>query len=146
MPEHGWIPVTVPGAPAAWAALSERFGKLPFTIVLEPAIKYASDGFPVSPVVANNWKHAFDLYSRKLKEEQFKYWFETFAPKGRAPLAGEMWNSPEHAKSLQSIAETKAQSFYKGELADRIDLFSKKYGGFLRKDDWKTINRNGSAQ
>ena len=52
MPQLGWETVTVPGAPAAWAALSERFGKLPLTDVLQPAIDYAENGYPVSPTVA----------------------------------------------------------------------------------------------
>ena len=66
MPEHGWIPVNVPGVPAAWAALSERFGQLPLTAVLEPAIRY-SGGYPVSPVVAHNWQKAFPAQKPKLK-------------------------------------------------------------------------------
>ena len=51
MPEHGFIPVNVPGAPAAWAELSKRFGKLPFEEVLEPAIRYAEEGFVLQPTV-----------------------------------------------------------------------------------------------
>lgn len=135
VPERGWIPVNVPGAPAAWAALNERFGRLPLTEVLKPAIEYAANGYPVSHCVANGWKGTFESYLKELKDEQYKYWFETFTPKGRAPREGEVWNSPDHAKSLQSIAETGAQSFYRGELAERLDSFSRKYGGYIRKED-----------
>lgn len=135
MPTYGWFPVTVPGAPAAWAELSARFGKLPLTEVMAPAIAYAEQGYPVSPTVGRNWEIAFDRYAQDLKDEQFKNWFKTFAPQGRAPKIGELWSSPDHARTLQSIAETNARSFYSGDIADKIDQFSKLHEGFLRKDD-----------
>lgn len=135
MPLYGWIPVTVPGAPAAWAELSERFGRLPLTEVLKPAIEYAERGYPVSPTLGRNWQIAYEKYRQNLTGEEFKSWFVTFAPQGRAPLIGEIWRSKDHAQTLQEIAQSKAQSFYKGDLADRIDAYSKKYDGYLRKSD-----------
>ncbi|MCF6093767.1 gamma-glutamyltransferase family protein [Microaerobacter geothermalis] len=134
IPKYGWIPVTVPGAPAAWAALSDRFGKLPLTEVLKPAIEYAENGYPVSPVLGKFWNRAYRIY-KELKGEEFKYWFETFAPNNRAPEIGEVWRSVDHARTLQSIAETKGVSFYQGELAGKIHQFSQKYGGFLTIED-----------
>lgn len=134
MPKHGWAPVTVPGAPAAWAALSERFGKLPLTETLQPAIGYASDGFAVSNNVAYVWKAAFDAYGQ-CEGDEFASWFETFAPGGKTPAAGEMFRSQDMAQTLQSIAETGSKSFYEGDLADRTDAFSRKYGGYIRKED-----------
>ncbi|KLU61988.1 putative gamma-glutamyltransferase YwrD [Peptococcaceae bacterium CEB3] len=135
IPKYGWIPVTVPGAPAAWAELSQRFGHLSLTDVMQSAIAYAQDGYPLSPTLGRNWKLAFGNYRRELTGDEFKHWFETFAPNGRAPEIGEMWRSPAHAQTLQSISETKAQSFYHGDIADRIDRFSRNYGGYLRKED-----------
>ncbi|SEN13119.1 gamma-glutamyltransferase family protein [Lihuaxuella thermophila] len=135
IPKYGFIPVTVPGAPAAWAELSAKFGKLPLTEVLRPAILYAENGYPLTPVLGSNWARAFRTYSQYLKGNEFKSWFETFAPNGRAPGIGEIWRSPAHARTLQSIAETKAESFYRGELAEKIDQFSKEYGGYLRAED-----------
>ena len=135
MPSHGWLPVTVPGAPAAWAELVSKFGKLPLTEVLQPAIEYAERGYPVSAVLSENWKSAFNKYKKVLTEDQFKHWFEVFAPQGKAPEVGEIWHSQDHAKTLQSIAETNAEAFYKGDLADLIDSYSRKYNGFLRKED-----------
>lgn len=134
IPKYGFIPVTVPGIPAAWAALSKRFGKLHLKEVLEPAIRYAEEGYPVSVNVAKLWEKAYDTFS-KLEGEEFKPWFETFCPDGKPVKAGEIWKSKAHAKTLISIAETNAESFYKGELADKIDAFSRKYGGFIRKED-----------
>jgi gamma-glutamyltranspeptidase / glutathione hydrolase len=135
IPKYGMTPVTVPGAPAAWAELSRRFGRLPFLEVLQPAIRYAEEGFPLSPTLANLWHHAYHLFKQQLKGEQFHSWFQTFAPKGRAPKAGEVWNSMDHARTLRMIGETHAEAFYKGELADQIDDFSSKWGGFLTKKD-----------
>lgn len=135
MPKYGWCPVTVPGVPKAWAELSNRFGKLSLADALEPAIAYAEGGFPVSPTVGYSWQKAFKQYKENLKGEEFKYWFDTFAPKGRAPYIGEVWNSPNHGDTLRKIANTNGQAFYKGELAERIDKFSKEYGGYIRKED-----------
>ncbi|MFD2169890.1 gamma-glutamyltransferase family protein [Tumebacillus lipolyticus] len=135
IPKYGWIPVTVPGAPAAWAELSERFGKLPLTEVLAPAIRYAEEGYPLSPVLAHYWQRAFETFSKQLSGDEFAHWFETFAPEGRAPQVGEIWRSPGHANTLRLIAETKADAFYRGSLADQIDAYSQQYGGYLRKED-----------
>lgn len=135
IPKYGWVPVTVPGAPAGWAALSKRFGKLPLTEVLKPAIRYASEGYAITPKLGEGWANAYRIYKEQLKEEQFESWFATFAPKGRAPKTGEVWNSPDHAKTLELIAKTNAEAFYRGELADKIDAYSKKYGGYIRKED-----------
>lgn len=135
MPVLGWLPVTVPGVPAAWAALSESFGRIPFKEVLKPAINYADKGYPVSSVVSNLWKIAYQRYKKNVQREVFKYWFETFAPRGRAPEPGEIWRLPDQAQTLQLIADSGAKSFYHGELAEKIDSFSSKYGGFLSKED-----------
>ncbi|WEG13128.1 gamma-glutamyltransferase family protein [Pullulanibacillus sp. KACC 23026] len=135
MPVHGFTPVNVPGTPAAWAALSKRFGRLSLTETLEPAIRLAEEGYPLSPTLGKFWAGAYRAFKSRLQEEEFSHWFETFAPNGRAPEVGEMWSSKGHASTLRSIAETNADSFYHGELADKIDAFSRQYNGFLRKED-----------
>lgn len=132
---YGWEAVTVPGVPAAWAALSGKFGKLEFASLIEPAIKLARDGFSVSPTVAFYWKKAFARYSEVLKEEQFRHWFETFAPGMSTPAAGQLWSNSAQAASLEAIAASFAMDFYNGRLADTIDSFSKETGGYLRKTD-----------
>lgn len=135
VPKHGWIPVTVPGAPGMWAELSEKLGKLPFTEVLKPAIQYAQEGFPISPVLGKYWGQAFQDYKKELKGDEFENWFQTFSINGQSPKTGEIWSSQDHAETLISIAESKANSFYQGKLAEKIDEFSKKTGGFLTADD-----------
>ncbi|NIC05058.1 gamma-glutamyltransferase family protein [Billgrantia bachuensis] len=134
MPEQGVLPVTVPGAPAAWAALSERFGKLAFADLLAPAIALAEQGFPVSPTVSRMWEDAFEAY-RGSNDSALRPWFDVFAPDGRAPRAGERWAAPDHAYSLRAIAATHGKAFYRGELAERIDTFFRKHGGLLRRED-----------
>ncbi|MDX1465145.1 MAG: gamma-glutamyltransferase, partial [Halomonas sp.] len=133
MPEHGMIPVTVPGAPAAWSALSERFGRLPFADLMAPAIALAEEGFPISPTVNRMWENAVDSY-RRYDDDAFLPWFETFAPSGRAPRPGELWIAPDHAKTLRAIADSHGQAFYEGELAGRIDAFFREHGGLLRQE------------
>lgn len=135
IPAHGWIPVTVSGAPGAWAELSKRFGKLSLKETLEPAITYAREGYPISPILGRFWNYAYVSYKQKLTDDEFSHWFETFAPKGRAPKVGEIWSSEDHANTLQEIADTNGESFYRGRLAEKIAAFSKDTGGFLSEED-----------
>ena len=135
MPVHGVVPITVPGVPAAWAALSERFGKLPLKEVLEPAIQYAEEGYPLSPILGKYWKIAYKKFKASFTTEEFNAWFETFAPDGRPPEIGEVWKSPGHASTLRAIGETNAKAFYEGDLAEQIDGFMRKHGGYLSKSD-----------
>jgi gamma-glutamyltranspeptidase/glutathione hydrolase len=135
MPKYGWLPVTVPGAPAAWAALSRRFGRLPLTETMAPAIAYAEEGYPLSTVVGKLWRRAWDNFSHVLEGELFSHWFEHFSLNGRPPEVGEIWRSPHMARTLRSIAETDGRSFYEGELAERIIAFARSTGGYLSADD-----------
>ncbi|HIT86533.1 MAG TPA: gamma-glutamyltransferase, partial [Candidatus Coprocola pullicola] len=135
MPLLGWLPVTVPGAVGAWAELSQKHGKLPFEALLQPAIDYAKEGFAVTPTIARLWEKSFQIYSKECKDSLFSEWFRVFAPKGRAPFAGEIWYAKDHAKTLEELAKTKCVSFYKGNLAEKMDAFSKKTGGYLTKED-----------
>ena len=138
MPTYGLLPVTVGGIPATWATLVKKFGKLKLIDVLEPAIKYANEGQAVQPQVALDWKESYYTYlkeSDKLKKEEFKYWFDTFTFNGRTPELGEIVKLPYHAKTLEDIGNTNAECIYRGEYAENIDAFMKKYGGYLSKED-----------
>lgn len=135
MPRFGFAPVTVPGAVAGWVEMSKKFGELPFAEVLKPAIEYAKNGFAVSPTVASYWQSAHKIYQNQLKGEEYSSWFDTFIKDGHAPDEGDLWYLKDHAKTLEEIANTKGKSFYHGDIADQIDAFSKKYGGYLRKND-----------
>ena len=138
MPLYGVIPVTVGGIPASWESLIKKFGRLKLIDVLEPAIRYAENGYAVQPQAALDWKEAYNIYmkaSDNLKKEEFKYWFDTFTLNGKTPKLGEIVKLPFHAKTLYDIGKTNAECIYRGEYAERIDSFMKKYGGYLSKED-----------
>ena len=134
VPKYGPLPVTVPGTPAAWAAMAQRFGRLPLTQSMASAVDLARNGFPVSPSVAFAWQQATQTFRQQFKDKYFQHWFDTFAPE-QAPRAGELWRSAAHADTLQSIAETAAESFYRGPMAQRISSFVQSAGGVLSERD-----------
>ncbi len=134
VPSCGWLPVTVPGAPAAWYDLHQRSGKLAFPALFEPAILYAEHGYPVSPTSAMYWSWATELH-RRLQGEEFAGFETLYTPTGRAPAVGEIWRNPDLARTLRLIAQTNAAALYHGELAQRIAAFSARTGGWLTEAD-----------
>jgi gamma-glutamyltranspeptidase/glutathione hydrolase len=134
MPARGWLPVTVPGAPAAWRDVHERFGRLDFEDVLRPAVDLAYRGAPVPPVVSYFWRRSAEIYAA-WKGPEFAAWPETFTREGRAPETGERVRLPHHARTLARIARSGAADFYDGRLAREIDRFSRETGGLLRAED-----------
>ncbi|MDX2100714.1 MAG: gamma-glutamyltransferase family protein, partial [Leptolyngbyaceae cyanobacterium bins.59] len=134
IPTYDWLAVTVPGAVSAWAALWERWGKLPFEQLFQPAIRYAESGFPVSPETARAWKRAEAIYL-PLTGPEFQPFQQVFFPTGQAPGAGKLWGSAAHARTLRTIAQSGGASFYRGDLAERIANFASSTGGFLTKED-----------
>ena len=136
MPKHGWLPVMVPGQPKAWAELSQKFGKLPLTEVLKPAINYALNGYPLSPVVAKLWqKYVLKNREEFAQSSIFNEWFRMFTKDGEPYKFGEVVKFPKLAKSLRIIGETNAKAFYEGEIAEKIVAQSKRDGGFIRMED-----------
>lgn len=135
MPLYGFLPVTVPGVPYAWKELSERFGKLSLKETLKPAISYAMEGFPISPVVSTNWEIAFNNYKNKLKGKEYEYLYTTFTVDGRVPKAGEVWRNKDLGKTLIDLGQSNGLSFYEGDIAEKIDKFSKQFNGYIRKED-----------
>ena len=129
MPIRGWDCVTVPGVVDAWVKLSERFGKLPFEQLFEPAIRYATEGFVVTPVIATSWSSAVENY------RDFPEFCRTFLPGGQAPAAGDVFRCPVQAETLCEIAETRGESFYRGRLARLISAESEQGGGAMTIDD-----------
>ncbi|BCM89742.1 glutathione hydrolase-like YwrD proenzyme [Abditibacteriota bacterium] len=129
MPLRGWDTVTVPGAVSGWVALSERFGALPFADLFEPAIRYAREGFPVSPYTAQSWEMASAHYA------DFPEWTRTFCPQGHAPRVGEIFACEEQAQTLELIAQTRGEAFYRGVLAERMTANARAEGGALTLAD-----------
>lgn len=135
MPERGWLSVDVPGAPGAWAELSRRFGRLPFDELLRPAAAYAREGYPVSPIVARLWQQQAEQFGRELRGAEFAEWFRVFTPGGRAPLEGEVWACPEMGDTLDALAESRCEEFYRGALARKTASCVAEHGGALSEDD-----------
>ena len=137
MPLRGWEAVTVPGAPSAWAELHKRFGRLPFAKLFEPAIYYAEQGYPVSPIVARFWQEGIDALTPYKNNPAIAPWFATFDVHGNgvAPKTGELVTLPDHAKTLRILADSYCESYYRGELAQRLVEFSDKTGGYLSLED-----------
>jgi gamma-glutamyltranspeptidase/glutathione hydrolase len=135
IPETGWLPVTVPGAPAGWAALSRRFGSLPFEVLFEDVIRYADTGIPVLPTVGERWQKAYEKYSLLCQGEEFSHWFSLFAPGNKPPAIGSLWHPRYYADTFRKIASSNADDFYTGEIAEAIVRFSERTGGFLTAED-----------
>jgi gamma-glutamyltranspeptidase/glutathione hydrolase len=129
MPQRGWNSVTVPGAVSAWVALSERYGKLPFATLAAPAIGYARNGYQVTPIIAELWRRGGAL----LKDQPG--FAECFLPGGKAPAAGEKIILKDHANTLELIAETKGESFYRGELAQTMIAHANANGSVMSLED-----------
>ena len=134
MPANGWLTVTVPGAPAAWADLHARFGRLPFAELIEPAAAYAEQGHYVPAIVARNWARGVAAAQRR-SGDAFSGFLPTFAPGGRAPAAGERFVSQDHAATLRRIAASGARDFYEGETARAIAAFARRSGGLIAEAD-----------
>ncbi len=132
LPERGWDTVTIPGAVSGWCALSQRFGALPFADLFEPAIRYARDGFAVSPVVAEKWQLAVPHMPRDLG------WHEHFMPHGRPPRPGERFASADLARTLERIAHSAGEAFYRDDLAALMAQHAKASGGAHTVEDFAT--------
>ena len=132
MPIHGWTPVTVPGAPAAWAALCRRFGKLSLEEDLEPAISYARDGFPVTPMLSFLLRRITKSYRAEFgNAPEYSEWFRVFTKNGESYEFGDMIRLPDHARSLRLIARSEAEEFYRGEIARQLVRQSTRDGGYF---------------
>jgi gamma-glutamyltranspeptidase/glutathione hydrolase len=129
MPAYGPLPVTVPGCVDGWFELHDRFGRLPMADILAPAIRYATEGFPVSEVISYYWELNIP---KRVDQPGFQ---ETFMPNGRAPRKGEMFNNHALAATYAALARKGRDAFYKGEIARTIDAFMKEHGGFLSYQD-----------
>jgi gamma-glutamyltranspeptidase/glutathione hydrolase len=129
IPPRGPLPVSVPGAVDGWFELHQRFGQLPMSDILAPAIEYARSGFPVSEVIAA----ALQRNAKYLKD--YSGFSDTYMIDGRMPGKGEMFRNPRLAKTYEMLAEGGRDVFYKGEIARRIDAYMIEQGGLLRYDD-----------
>ncbi len=129
VPGLGWNSVTVPGAVSAWVELHAKFGHLPFERLFDAAIAYGRNGFAVSPTVASQWAAQVPLF------ESQPGFAETFLPGGRAPKPGEKVFLPDHAATLEEIAATNGEAFYRGALALKLEAHAAANGAAMRASD-----------
>jgi len=131
-PKRGVDAITIPGVVAGWAALHERYGKLPFADLMEPAIEIAERGYAVPPVVAQKWAAAVP----ELKDQPG--FAHTFMPNGRAPHVGERFVFKDIANTLRRIGATKGRDLYEGETAEKVIAFIQANGGAHTLDDLRS--------
>ena len=136
VPYLGPLSVSVPGAVDGWFELHARYGHLPMSEILAPAIGYAENGFPVTEVIANGW--ANNAKSRR----EFAGFADTFLPGGEAPAKGELFRNAGLANTYRRIAEDGRDAFYKGDIARRIGSYMAENGGFLSYEDLATHSSN----
>jgi gamma-glutamyltranspeptidase/glutathione hydrolase len=129
IPAYGALPVSVPGCVDGWFELHKRFGTMKMEQILQPAIGYAREGFPVTELIAHYWAGGARFLSR------YPHIAEVYMPDGKAPGKGDIFKNPYLANTLEKIAEGGRDAFYKGEIARTIDAFMKEQGGFLSYED-----------
>jgi len=129
IPQDGPLPVSVPGCVDGWFELHDRFGRLEMKRLLEPAISYATHGFPVSEVIAEDWQRNAEKY------EKWPGFRDIFMPGGKAPAKGDIFRNTALARSLNLIATQGRSAFYKGDIARELAAFMKEHGGFLTEQD-----------
>jgi gamma-glutamyltranspeptidase/glutathione hydrolase len=131
IPRFGVLPINVPGTVDAWFELHQKFGKLPISQDLAPAIRYAEEGFPVSEVIAYYWGRNVAILAK-----QPGAIVRTYTVNGRPPAKGDIFRNPDLAHTYRLLAEQGRDAFYNGEIAEKIDAFFHANGGYLRKEDF----------
>jgi gamma-glutamyltranspeptidase / glutathione hydrolase len=129
MPPFGIDSVTVPGVVDGWSILLSRFGRLSFQQDLEPAIRYAREGFPVPEWDAAYWANAAGFLAKDPETARL------YLIDGHAPAVGEIFRNEDLARSLEDVASGGRDAFYKGEIARKIVEFSKSQGGAMTAED-----------
>lgn len=129
IPAYGPLPVSVPGCVDGWFELNKKFGSMKMDEILQPAINYAREGFPVTELIAYHWAGGARALSH------FPNVTEVYMPGGQAPAKGEIFKNPHLANTLEKIGKEGRDAFYKGAIARTIDAFFKEQGGFLSYED-----------
>jgi len=131
IPSYGPLPVSVPGATAGWFALHEKFGKLEMGEILDPAIQYAENGFPVTELIA----YYLDVGISNFRRRGFPNVDETYTINGKIPEKGDIFTNPKLANTYRKLAEGGHDAFYKGDIARKSASFIQEQGGFLSYGD-----------
>ena len=140
IPKAGWIPTLVPGAPAGWAELSRRFGTKPLPELFTPAIRSAREGVPVAVNLEPMWAEDSQRIGRAMAENPapHAYWWEKFTKNGEPYRAGDIFRWEEYAQTLEELAATNCESYYRGPLMEKMVAFSRETGGYFSEEDFRS--------
>ncbi len=130
VPYYGPLPWTVPGCVDGWFELHKKFGKLPMKTLLEPAIAYAENGFPLSELIAYYWKRSV------LRFKDYENFQKLYAPGGKIPGKGDIFKNPELARTYRLLIQKGADAYYRGEITKTLVSYSQQVGGFFQYDDF----------
>jgi gamma-glutamyltranspeptidase/glutathione hydrolase len=130
VPEYGPLSWSVPGCVAGWFELHNKFGKLPMKTILEPTIKYAETGFPLSELIAYYWKRSV------LRFKDYENFQKLYAPGGKLLGKGDIFKNPDLARTLRLVVQKGSDAYYKGEIAKTMVKYSERVGGFFQYDDF----------
>ena len=139
MPKEGWLPTMVPGAPAGWAELNRRFGKKSLHELFAPAVSYAREGVPVPVNVAKQWRKDMRRIEAAMKRNPapHRYWWECFTKNGESYEAGDLFCWEEYAQTMEELARTNCESYYRGSIMEKIVAFSQETGGCFAREDFE---------
>ena len=143
MPKSGWLPTMVPGAPAGWAELNRRFGTKPIKELFAPAILAAREGVPVAVNVDRQWEQdaARIAKARQADPAPHAYWWKSFLkPDGSPYRAGDIFRWEEYAQTMEELAATGCESFYRGALMEKMVAFSQETGGYFAQEDFRSYH------
>lgn len=143
MPKAGWLPTMVPGAPAGWGELARKFGTKSLPQLFAPAISYAREGMAVPVTVAHQWRQDSARILAAMEENpapHMPWWSAFMRPDGTPYEAGDLFQWENYATTLEELAKTDCESYYRGDLMKKIVEFSKETGGFFCEDDFKNYH------
>ena len=129
IPSTGPLPVSVPGCVDAWFELHKKFGSMPMSKVLEKAVSYARNGFPVHGEFASALTRVQANYGKYPNVDKHYY------PNGKVAGEGDIFKNPNLGNTLERLGKEGRDIFYKGYMAKTMDAFMKKNGGFLSYED-----------
>ena len=141
MPRAGWLPTMVPGAPAGWAAINQRFGTKTLAELFTPAIDFARRGCPVAVNVEPQWAKDSKRIAAAMEKDPspHRYWWKCFMKEDGTPYrAGDIFRWEEYACTLEELAATDCESYYRGAIMEKIVAFSRETGGYFSEEDFRT--------
>ena len=141
MPRTGWLPTMVPGAPAGWAAINQRFGTKTLAELFTPAIDFARRGCPVAVNVESQWAKDSKRIAAAMEKDPspHRYWWKCFMKEDGTPYrAGDIFRWEEYACTLEELAATDCESYYRGAIMEKIVAFSRETGGYFSEEDFRT--------